>query len=443
MTLTAAPPTTDTQRLLKLRDGVAPVWSRYTDLVVERGEGSWLTTIDGTRYLDYSSGIGVTNTGHSHPRVAAAIAQQAAKVIHAQQNIVYHQPGLELHARLPHLFPAPADPADPIGLFLSNSGAEAIEAAVKLAKAATRRPIVVAFRGGFHGRTHGTMALTSSGVRIRGHYEPLMGGVHFVPFPDPLRQGGGSSAAALEKTMAAIDELFATMCYPDDVAAFLVEPILGEGGYVVPDDGFLRALRALADQHGIMLIADEVQTGYGRTGRMFATEWTGARPDILVMAKGIASGMPLSGIMARRSVMDKFTAGTHGGTYGGNAVSCAAALATLDVIEDEHLVANAEKMGQRLLAGLTAAASSSRNPNIAQVRGRGLMAAIEFAEPDTLKPRPDLTKKLLAGALERHLLLLSCGTYSQAVRVIQPLVTTEAEIDQAVETIGEVLATLA
>ena len=440
MTATAAPPGTDVERLLKLRDGVAPVWSRYTDLVVDRGEGSWLTTVDGERYLDYSSGIGVTNTGHAHPAVAAAIAAQAAKVIHAQQNIVYHEPGLELHDRLPRLFPAPADAADPYRLFLSNSGAEAIEAAVKLAKSATRRPIVVAFRGGFHGRTHGAMALTSSGVRIRGHFEPLMGGVHFVPFPDPLRQGGGSSTVALEKTMAALDELFATLCAPDDVAAFLVEPILGEGGYVVPDDGFLRALRASADQHGIMLIADEVQTGYGRTGRMFATEWTGARPDILVMAKGIASGMPLSGIMARRSLMDKFTPGVHGGTYGGNAVSCAAALATLDVMEDERLVANAEKMGARLLAGLTAAASGK--PNVAQVRGRGLMAAIEFAEPETLKPRPDMTKKLLAGALERHLILLSCGTYGQAVRIIPPLVTTEAEIDQAVATIGEVLESL-
>ena len=442
MTTTMA---TDTapDSLLALRDGVAPVWSRYTDLIVASGSGSWLTMVDGQRYLDYTSGIGVVNTGHSHPKVVAAIADQAAKVIHAQQNIVYHQPGLELHARLPRLFPAPADAADPAGLFLSNSGAEAIEAAVKLAKIATRRPLVVAFRGGFHGRTHGAMSLTSSGVRIRGHFEPLLGGVHFVPFPDPLRQGGGSSEVALEKTLAALDELFATLCYPDDVAAFLVEPILGEGGYVVPDDGFLPALRALADQHGIMLIADEVQTGYGRTGRFFATEWTGARPDIVVIAKGIASGMPLSGIMATRSLLEKFTPGTHGGTYGGNAVACAAALATLDVIEDEHLVANAEMMGARLLAGLTAAASASRNPNIAEVRGRGLMAAIEFAEPATLKPRPDLTKKLLAGALERHLMLLSCGTYAQAVRVIPPLVTTESEIDQAVAIIAEVLATLA
>jgi 4-aminobutyrate aminotransferase len=429
------------ERWLALRDGVAPVWARYTDLVIDSGHGSWLTTIDGERYLDYTSGIGVTNTGHAHPRIVAAITDQAAKVIHAQQNIVYHQPGLELHARLPRLFPAPADSADPIGLFLANSGAEAIEAAVKLAKTATRRPIVVAFRGGFHGRTHATMALTSSSVRMRGHYEPLLGGVHFVPYPDPLRLGAGSSAAALERTMAALDDLFATLSYPDDVAAFLVEPILGEGGYVVPDDGFLPALRALADQHGILLIADEVQTGFGRTGRFFASEWSGARPDILVMAKGIASGLPLSGIMARRSLLAAFAPGTHGGTYGGNAVACAAALATLDVIEDEQLVANAERLGTRLLDGLRAAASSSRNPNIAEVRGRGLMAAIEFAEPGTLKPRPDLSKKLLHDALDRHLLLLSCGTYGQAVRVIPPLVTTEAEIDQAVGIIAEVLAT--
>jgi 4-aminobutyrate aminotransferase len=299
---------------------------------------------------------------------------------------------------------------------------------------------VVAFRGGFHGRTHGTMALTSSSVRMRGHYEPLLGGVHFVPYPDPLRIGAGSAAAALERTMAALDELFATMCYPDDVAAFLVEPILGEGGYVVPDDGFLPALRALADQHGILLIVDEVQTGFGRTGRFFASEWSGARPDIVVMAKGIASGLPLSGIMARRSLLAAFAPGTHGGTYGGNAVACAAALATLDVIEDEHLVANAERLGTRLLEGLRAAASSSRNPNVAEVRGRGLMAAIEFAEPGTLKPRPDLTKQLLHDALDRHLILLSCGTYGQAVRVIPPLVTTEAEIDQAVSIIADCLA---
>jgi 4-aminobutyrate aminotransferase len=423
-----------------LRAGVPPVWARYTDLVVERAAGSWLETPDGDRYLDYTCGIGVTNTGHAHPRVVEAISTQAARGIHLQQNIVYHQPGLELHERLPLMFPGDPDPADPIKLFLSNSGAEAIEASVKLAKTATRRPLIVAFRGGFHGRTHGTMALTSSGVRIRGHYEPLMGGVHFVPFPDPLRVGAGSAEAAVERTMAAIDDLFATLCYPDDVAAFLVEPILGEGGYVVPSDTFLPRLRDVADRHGILIITDEVQTGYGRTGRFFASEWTGAAPDILVMAKGIASGLPLSGIMARTSLMDAFVPGSHGGTYGGNAVSCAAALATLDVIADEGLVPNAERQGARLLEGLRSVASG--NPNVAEVRGRGLMVAIEFAEPGTLTPRPDLAKGLLAAALQRRLLLLSCGTWGQAVRVIPPLVTTEAEIDQALDILRESLGSI-
>ena len=425
---------------LARRDGVAPLWARYTDLVIERASGSWIETVDGQRFLDYTSGIAVANTGHAHPRVVAAIADQAARGIHLQQNIVYHKPGLELHERLPRLFPGPATADDPIQAFLSNSGAEAIEASVKLAKVATRRPLVVAFRGGFHGRTHATMALTSSGVRIRGHFEPLPGGVHFVPFPDPLRLGGGSADAALDKTMEAIDELFATLCYPDDVAAFIVEPILGEGGYVVPSDAFLPRLREVADRYGIMLIADEIQTGYGRTGRFFASEWTSAAPDIVVMAKGIASGLPLSGIMARRSLIHAFQPGTHGGTYGGNVVACAAAIATLDVIEDEGLVENARRQGERLISGLRSITAS--DPRVADVRGRGLMVALEFADAGTLKPRPDHAKQLLAATLERHLMLLSCGTWGQAVRIIPPLNTSDAEVDQALSVIAESLAAI-
>jgi 4-aminobutyrate aminotransferase len=421
-----------------LTDGVAPVWARYTDLVIERGEGSWLETVGGERYLDYTSGIGVVNTGHAHPRVAAAIAEQASKLLHGQQNIVYHQPGLRLHERLPRYFPGALD--EPVGVFLSNSGAEAVEAAVKLAKIATHRPLVIAFQGGFHGRTHAAMSLTSSSVKYRGHYEPLLGGIHHVPFPDPLRVGAGSADAALERTMSALGELFATMCYPDDVAAFIVEPILGEGGYVIPPDAFLPALRELADRHGILLITDEIQTGYGRTGRFFASEWTGAVPDIVVMAKGIASGLPLSGIMARRSLIEKFPPSAHGGTYGGNVVASAAALATLDVIEEEGLVANAERQGQRLLAGLRSAAAGVGG--VAEVRGRGLMLALEFADPGTLAPRPDLAKKLLAAAFDRHLLLLTCGTYGQVVRVIPPLVTTDEEVDQAIDIMRESLGTL-
>lgn len=427
---------------LARRAGVPAVWTRYTDLVVDHGEGSWIVTQDGDRYLDYTCGIGVTNTGHAHPRVAAAIAEQAGKIIHAQQNILYHKPGLELHERLPRYFPNAVE-GDEIGLFLSNSGAEAIEAAVKLAKIATHRPAIVAFRGGFHGRTHGTMSLTSSAIKNRGHYEPLLASVYFAPFPYALRTPTATSAetrtpeAALAWTMSQLDELFATLVFPEDVAAFLVEPVLGEGGYVVPSDRFLPALRDMADRHGILLIADEVQSGYGRTGRFFASEWSGARPDIVVMAKGIASGMPLSGILAPRELLAKFPPGAHGGTYGGNAVSCAAALATLDVFEEEGLTARAETLGTRLLDGLRQAAAG--NPYVAEVRGRGLMVGIEFADPETLAPRPDLAKAAITDALIHRLLLLSCGTWGQVVRVIPPLVTTESEIDQAVEIIGSAI----
>ncbi|HYI66584.1 MAG TPA: aminotransferase class III-fold pyridoxal phosphate-dependent enzyme [Candidatus Limnocylindrales bacterium] len=417
-----------------LRAAIPPVWARYTDLVVERASGSWVETIDGTRYLDYTCGIGVTNTGHAHPRVVAAISQQAARGIHLQQNIVYHQPGLELHSRLPQRFPN-AQPGVEYGLFLSNSGAEAVEAAMKLAKVATNRPSFVAFRGGFHGRTHGALALTSSNVKYRAHFEPLVGGIHFAPFPYPLRMGGAD--AALAATMAAIDDLFATVVAPQDVAAFVVEPVLGEGGYVVPPDGFLPALREIADRHGILLAVDEVQSGYARTGRFFATEWTSATPDIVIMAKGIASGLPLSGLLAARSLLDQLAPGAHGGTYGGNAVACAAALATLEVIDDERLADRAERVGERMLTSLRLAAS--RHPHVAEVRGRGLMLAIEFADPEGLVPRPDLAKGLLAEAMARNVLLLTCGTHGQAVRVIPPLVTTDNEVEMALTAIAESL----
>ena len=420
-----------------LRAGIPAVWARYTDLVVERAAGAWIVTTDGERYLDYTCGIGVTNTGHAHPRVVAAISEQAARGIHLQQNIVYHQPGLELHRRLPQRFPNPRPGVD-YGLFLSNSGAEAVEAAMKLAKVATHRPSFIAFRGGFHGRSHGAMSLTSSSVKYRAHFDPLVSGIHFAPYPYPLRMGGAD--AALATTMAAIEELFATVVAPDDVAAFVVEPVLGEGGYVIPPDGFLPALRAVADRHGILLAVDEVQSGYARTGRFFATEWTDATPDIVIMAKGIASGLPLSGILAPRALLDQLAPGSHGGTYGGNAVACAAALATLDIVDDERLAERSQRIGEHMLDALRDA--SAGHPHVAEVRGRGLMLAIEFADGDGLAPRPDLAKGLLAEAMARNVLLLSCGTYGQAVRVIPPLVTTDNEVEIALTAIGESLGAI-
>ena len=325
------------------------VWSRITNLDVDRGEGSWLITRDGRRYLDYSSGIGVTNTGHAHPRVAAAIAAQAAKLIHGQQNIVYHEPGLRLYERLQHVLPG-----GPWQAFLSNSGAEAVEASVKLARVATGRPAILAFRYGYHGRTAQTMALTTAKDVYRGAFEPLPGSIYHTAYPYCYRAPGGAHApdACTCDWEAQLDLTFHQLIYPDRVAAVIIEPVLGEGGYVVPPPGFLPRLREITRQHGILLIADEVQTGFGRTGEMFAVQHWAVEPDILVMAKGIASGLPLSGILARPEVMAAWKPGTHGGTYGGNVVSCAAANATLDVIEDEGLVANARERGAQFLAGL-------------------------------------------------------------------------------------------
>jgi 4-aminobutyrate aminotransferase len=421
------------------RSVVPPVWGRITNLVADHGEGSWLFTTDGERYLDYSSGIGVVNTGHAHPRVVAAIQAQAAKLLHGQQNIVYHEPGLRLYERLTRLLPG-----DGWGAFLSNSGAEAIEAAVKLARVATGRPVILAFRGGFHGRTAQTMALTSAKDVYRAAFEPLPGSVYHTPFPYCYRAAGGAHAPDANCTCdweTQLDLLFHQLIYPDRVAAIVVEPVLGEGGYVVPPPTFLPRLREITRQHGILLVADEVQTGFGRTGEMFAVNHWDVEPDILVMAKGIASGLPLSGILAKRSLLDKLQPGTHGGTYGGNVVACAAANATLDVIEEEGLVANARERGRQLIAGLRSIAP--RHPAIGDVRGLGCMVGLEFIRPgegDGRVPNPDMAKRVLAAALERHLIVLSAGTYVNVVRIIPPLVTTAGEVDEALKILGESLA---
>ncbi|HEU0236356.1 MAG TPA: aminotransferase class III-fold pyridoxal phosphate-dependent enzyme [Candidatus Limnocylindrales bacterium] len=420
------------------RSVVPAVWSRITNLIVERGEGSWLVTRDGERYLDYSSGIGVTNTGHAHPRVAAAIADQASRLIHGQQNIVFHEPGLRLYDRLAGLLPG-----GPWQAFLSNSGAEAVEAAVKLARVATGRPSVVAFRGGFHGRTAQAMALTSAKDVYRVAFEPLPGSVYHTPFPYCYRAPGGAHdpAACTCSWEADLELLFHQLVDPARVAAVIVEPVLGEGGYVVPPPTFLPRLREITRRHGILLVADEIQTGYGRTGRVFAIEHSGVEPDILVMAKGIASGLPLSGILARRELVERWTPGSHGGTYGGNVVACAAALATLDVIRDEDLVANAAARGAQFLAGLREFAAG--HDVIGDVRGLGLMLALEFVRPregDGRVPDAALTKRVIAEALERRLIVLSAGTFANVVRIIPPLVTTTEEVGLALGILEESLA---
>jgi 4-aminobutyrate aminotransferase len=425
-------------RALPDRSVVPAVWSRITNLVIDRGEGSWLVTMDGERYLDYSSGIGVVNTGHAHPRVVAAIRAQAARLIHGQQNIVYHEPGLRLYERLSRLLPG-----GPWGAFLSNSGAEAIEAAVKLARVATGRPAIIAFRYGFHGRTGQAMALTAAKDVYRGAFEPLPGSVYHADYPYCYRAAGGghSPDACTCDWEERLELLFHQLVYRTKVAAIVVEPVIGEGGYIVPPPAFLPRLREITREHGILLVADEVQTGFGRTGEMFAVQHWNVEPDILVMAKGIASGLPLSGLIARREILDKLAPGTHGGTFGGNVIACAAALATIGVIEDEGLVLNAHERGHQFLDGLRTIAP--KYASIGDVRGLGLMLALEFVKPgvgDGRAPYPELTKRVQAEALARKLIVLTAGTYVNVVRIIPPLVTTSDEVTLALGIIDDALA---
>jgi 4-aminobutyrate aminotransferase len=428
------PPSTT---VLPDRSVVPPVWGRITNLTVDRGEGSWLVTTDGERYLDYTSGIGVTNTGHAHPRVVAAVQAQAAKLLHGQQNIVYHEPGLRLYERL-----QTALPGGPWSAFLSNSGAEAVEAAIKLARVATGRPVIIGFRYAFHGRIGNAMALTAAKDVYRAAFEPLAGSIYHTAYPYCYRAPGGAHdpAACTCDWEEQLDLLFHQMVYPEKVAAIIVEPVIGEGGYIVPPPDFLPRLRELTRRHGILLIADEVQTGFGRTGEMFAVRHWDVEPDILVMAKGIASGLPLSGILARKDIMERFAPGTHGGTYGGNVVSCAAANATLDVIEDEGLVENASARGAQFLAGLRTL--QAKHASIGDVRGLGLMLALELVKPgvgDGRVPDADLTKRIQKACYDRKLLMLTAGTNVNVLRIIPPLVTTAEEVDLALGIIAESL----
>ena len=403
---------------------LSPVWSRNWTLVVERGEGAYLYDTAGRRYLDFTCGIGVTNTGHAHPRVVQAIQEQAARLLHGQANIVIHTAMLRLVEELLTVVPAPLD-----SFFFSNSGAEAVEGAVKLARAATRRPNVIVFQGSFHGRTNATMAMTTSKTIYRAGYQPLAAGVFVAPYPYPYRYGWDDETT-LRFCLRELKHLLKSQTAPEETAAIVVEPVLGEGGYVVPPDGFLPALRELCDYYGILLVADEVQTGFGRTGKWFAVEYTGVVPDILVMAKGIASGLPLSALAARRELMERWTPGSHGGTYGGNAVACAAAAATIQVLRDEGLIKNAAAMGTMLLAGLRQL--QEEYSEIGQVRGRGLMLATEFIDPSG-EPWTDRAKAVVRAAFEEGLLLLTCGTYDNIIRWIPPLIINTEHIQEALQ----------
>lgn len=410
---------------------ISPVWARYTDIIAVRGEGAYLYDQDGNRYLDYTCGIGVTNTGHCHPAVVTAIQEQAAQLIHGQINIVYHPAMLRLIDELRTIVPPSID-----SFFFSNSGAEAIEGSVKLARAATGRPNIIVFQGSFHGRTVGAMSLTTSKTVYRAGYQPLMAGVAVAPFPYAFRYGWPEEQTS-QWCLDELDYLLASQTAPQETAAVLIEPVLGEGGYVPPPAGFLRGLRERCDRHGMLLIADEVQSGFGRTGRWFAMEHFGVTPDIIVAAKGLASGMPLSGVFSSRELMSRWSPGSHGGTYGGNAVAAAAAAATIRAMRDEDMLGNARARGMQLMHGLRHLQESY--PQIGDVRGLGLMIGTEFT---TRAGKPDKAsaKGVAHACLDEGLLLLTCGTNDNTIRWIPPLVTTESQVADALRIFEHALA---
>ncbi|KAL1934448.1 hypothetical protein VTP01DRAFT_6630 [Rhizomucor pusillus] len=404
---------------------------RSTDLVIERGQGAYVWTVDGKKYFDLTTGIGVTSTGHCHPDVVKAVQEQAAKLSHGQVNIVFHRPMLELIEKLKPRMPDPSLDT----FFFWNSGAEAVEASIKLARQATKRQNVIVFQGSYHGRTFGTMAMTTSKTVYGAGFNPLMPGVHVAPFPyyqqwaahrtDPEKF---TPEWCSEESLAQVELLLKQRSAPEDTAAMIVETVQGEGGYVPPPKGFLKGLREICDKHGILLICDEVQSGFGRTGKMFAVEHYDVVPDIMVMAKGIASGYPLSGIVSRKELMDRQPAGSMGGTYAGNAIACAAAKATLDVFDKEKLLDNCNARSEQFFSAFRSKLPALLPPGVTvDVRGLGLMIGIEF-----MGVPKGFASKVAAEAFKMDTLLLTTSIY-ETLRLIPPLNITEEETDLAIQ----------
>ena len=394
----------------------SPSLPRAYPFVPVRGEGSTIEDIDGNLFLDFTAGIAVNSTGHAHPAVVAAIQEQAAQLLHFSASDFY----LPIYAEFCKRVAATAPMDGPVRVYLGNSGAEVVEASIKLARFASKRPYVVAFLGAFHGRTYGAVSLTASKAKYHAGFGPLLPGVFHAPF------------GRVEDLRWFDDLLFDKLAPASEVAAIVVEPIQGEGGYIVPEDGFLQGLRDICDRHGILLIADEIQSGAGRTGRMWAVEHWGVQPDILLTAKGIASGMPLAAMIARKELLEAWGPGTHGSTSGGNPVACAAGLATIDLLEG-GLVANAAARGEQALAGLAPLADRF-DGLVRDVRGRGLMLGIEF---DT----PDHAEEVQWACFARGLLVLECGVSS--VRLSPALTVNEAEVATALRIFGEAVAQVA
>jgi 4-aminobutyrate aminotransferase len=394
--------------------------------VMERGQGATVWDVDGNAYVDFAAGIAVTSTGHAHPKVVKAIQDQAAKFIHIAGTDYYYEVQVELASRLSHIAPF----NEPARVFLTNSGTEAVEGAIKLARWYTGRKQIIAFFGAFHGRSMGALSLTASKTVQRGGFFPLVPGVHHVPFNNPYRCGHMREEAACRAHCACADYitdiLFKRTVPPDDVAAIVLEPIQGEGGYVVPDARFVQQLREICDKHGILLIADEIQSGIGRTGKWWAMEHFGVEPDIVASAKGIASGMPLGAVIAREHVM-KWPPGAHGSTYGGNPVSCAAALATLDLIEGGYM-ANATEQGEYIMDALEELRPKHPTLRHARIDGKGLMVGVEMVLDEDHTPAKEVRNRTERIAIDNGLLILGAGTSS--MRFCPPLMIERGDVDE-------------
>jgi 4-aminobutyrate aminotransferase len=432
--------TKNAEMLDRYKEHVAPTNARAFDIVAQRGHGSYLWDVDGERYLDFTSGIAVNNVGHCHPAVVSAVRMQIETLIHTSM-VTCHTTIIELAEKLASIAPPGLN-----SVFLNNSGGEAIDAALKFARFVTGRPNIISFTGAFHGRTLLATALTTAKSYYREGYDPLPSGVYQVPYPYCHRCPVGKTpgGCALE-CFSALETLFKHQVKPHSVAAIIMEPVLGEGGYVVPatgyplENGYMQRLRQLCDEYGILLVFDEVQSGFGRTGKWFATNHFDISPDIMVMAKGIASGFPMAGFMARKDLLDKWSAGRHGSTYGGNPVACAAALASIKVIETEGLLENARKMGERIIARLTAL--KNQYSSIAEIRGLGLMIGIEFVDAAG-NPDGERLSKLVDECFKRKLLLLDCGSYDHVIRFLPPLNCSQNEVDAALDIFEDALAAI-
>jgi len=410
---------------------LSPVWTHLTEIQPERAEGIYIYDSDGNQYTDFTSGIGVTNTGHCHPRVVDAIREQSQSLIFGQMNIVIPAVSARLADRLDQITPPGID-----RFFFSNSGAEAVEASVKLARHKTGKRGVIVFQGSFHGRTAQTMAMTTSKYIYRHDYQPLPSGIFVAPFPYSYYYGWDEEETT-EFCLKQLETLLHGQINAEEVAALVIEPVLGEGGYVPAPAGFLKELREICSKNDILLVLDEVQSGFGRTGKIFAFEHAEIEPDIVVMAKGLGSGLPISAIGANQKLMAKWKPGSHGGTYGGgSAVAPAAALATIDVLLEEKLVENAAEKGRQLQELLKEL--QGEYPVIGDVRGLGLMIATEFTTDG--KPDNETAQSVQKACLDRNLLLLTCGTFENVIRWIPPLIVTEEQVKEAVSVFQEALS---